>query len=132
MCVDGGLLKVTPAVGEILKYRQTFWGTRLFWIDAVCINQQDVDERSIQVPLMREIYQGADRVVVWLGPMANVIDASGARGQLMQIIGEANSMTPEEHYKKIMTVENPGWYALNELLEVNHFHVPSPNSLLTI
>jgi hypothetical protein len=39
-----------------------------FWIDAVCINLHDVQERSHQVQLMRKIYQQASSVLVWLGP----------------------------------------------------------------
>ncbi|KAF1845058.1 uncharacterized protein K460DRAFT_284235 [Cucurbitaria berberidis CBS 394.84] len=37
------------------------------WIDAVCINQNSNAERSHQVSLMRDIYMGADSVIVWLG-----------------------------------------------------------------
>ncbi|KAF7870193.1 uncharacterized protein EAF02_009383 [Botrytis sinoallii] len=39
----------------------------LFWIDAICINQDDLDERSQQVLLMGSIYKNASRVTVWLG-----------------------------------------------------------------
>lgn len=38
------------------------------WIDQISINQDDLDERSHQVGLMRRIYQGAVRTIVWLGP----------------------------------------------------------------
>lgn len=38
------------------------------WIDAICINQQDVVERSQQVAQMWRIYSGAERVLAWLGP----------------------------------------------------------------
>ena len=41
---------------------------RTLWIDAICINQDDLDERAQQVMLMRKIYSKADRVLVWLGP----------------------------------------------------------------
>jgi len=41
--------------------------TRPLWIDAICINQQDRDERASQVMLMRRIYEQADRVCIWLG-----------------------------------------------------------------
>lgn len=39
----------------------------LLWIDAICINQDDLDERSQQVRLMKNIYSTAGRVLVWLG-----------------------------------------------------------------
>ena len=38
----------------------------LLWVDAVCINEQDVSERNRHVHLMNEIYVGAERVLVWL------------------------------------------------------------------
>jgi hypothetical protein len=37
------------------------------WIDAICINQNDVDERDDQFMHMRSIYSKAESVVVWLG-----------------------------------------------------------------
>ncbi len=41
--------------------------TRTLWVDAVCINQDDVVEKNHQVHLMKDIYGGATRVLVWLG-----------------------------------------------------------------
>ncbi|CAJ2511319.1 Uu.00g069440.m01.CDS01 [Anthostomella pinea] len=38
-----------------------------FWIDAICINQADIDERSTQVPRMADIYSPAYSVFGWLG-----------------------------------------------------------------
>jgi len=40
---------------------------RVLWIDAICINQGDLEERSSQVQLMRDVYRKARSVVVWLG-----------------------------------------------------------------
>ncbi|KAL2060293.1 hypothetical protein VTL71DRAFT_9688 [Oculimacula yallundae] len=40
---------------------------RVIWIDAICINQDDIEERSKQVGIMQEIYSKADNVAVWLG-----------------------------------------------------------------
>ncbi|KAF9639701.1 hypothetical protein BFW01_g11507 [Lasiodiplodia theobromae] len=40
---------------------------KFYWIDALCINQGDPDERSHQVAMMREIYSRAARVSVFLG-----------------------------------------------------------------
>lgn len=41
--------------------------SRFLWIDAICINQDDDEEKNRQVKMMREIYQKAWRTVVWLG-----------------------------------------------------------------
>ena len=41
-----------------------FWSV---WVDAVCINQADINEKNHQVHFMRTIYSRADRVVIWLG-----------------------------------------------------------------
>ncbi|KAK0634155.1 heterokaryon incompatibility protein-domain-containing protein, partial [Immersiella caudata] len=45
---------------------------RKLWIDAICINQEDSTEKSIQVPLMRQIYQQAGQVCVYLGEAKDV------------------------------------------------------------
>jgi Heterokaryon incompatibility protein (HET) len=46
---------------------------RLFWVDAICINQDDKLERSHQVGYMREIYKSAMNVTVWLGGESGMI-----------------------------------------------------------
>lgn len=38
------------------------------WIDAICIDQSDLEERAAQVKLMRDLYSRADRTVAYLGP----------------------------------------------------------------
>ena len=37
------------------------------WADAICVNQQDIPERSAQVQLMSRIYSSARQVLAWLG-----------------------------------------------------------------
>ena len=41
--------------------------SRVLWADAICINQDDVEERGSQVQLMARIYSEASRVLIWLG-----------------------------------------------------------------
>lgn len=43
-------------------------GVSYFWADAICINQQDIKERTQQVQLMGQIYGSAETVYSWLGP----------------------------------------------------------------
>ncbi|KUJ08711.1 HET-domain-containing protein, partial [Mollisia scopiformis] len=58
---------VTPNLALAIRRLRMPDGTRVVWIDAICVNQEDLNERSQQVQLMREIYSQAWRVVVWLG-----------------------------------------------------------------
>ncbi|KAI1362067.1 heterokaryon incompatibility protein-domain-containing protein [Xylaria arbuscula] len=45
--------------------------TRDLWVDAICIDQSNVVERSQQVAMMGDIYRGATRVIAWLGLEGN-------------------------------------------------------------
>lgn len=40
---------------------------RILWIDAICINQDDLEERAEQVRVMDEVYARASNVIIWLG-----------------------------------------------------------------
>jgi hypothetical protein len=44
------------------------------WADGICINQQDVREKTLQVQLMREIYSAAIEVLIWLGSSTDETD----------------------------------------------------------
>ena len=43
----------------------------LIWVDAICINQNDNVEKSVQVPRMSDIYGKCQHVLAWLGPVEN-------------------------------------------------------------
>ncbi|KAF5874775.1 putative heterokaryon incompatibility protein [Botrytis fragariae] len=40
---------------------------RFMWIDGICINQDSIEERNIQVGMMGEIYTKCSQVIIWLG-----------------------------------------------------------------
>jgi hypothetical protein len=64
---NGYSLKITPSLETALRYLRLENQPRILWIDAICINQDDLEERNEQVPLMRYIYPKATCVIVWLG-----------------------------------------------------------------
>ncbi|KAH0541689.1 hypothetical protein FGG08_003852 [Glutinoglossum americanum] len=84
--VNGSQLKITPEAHEILLCRQSFLGTKLLWIDAVCIDQGNLNERGRQVRIMRDIFERASRVVAWLGPRRKARNASSARATWMNLV----------------------------------------------
>lgn len=66
LIVDGQRLHIRNNVFDFfLHFWQRYY--ELFWIDAVCIDQSNIEERGQQVKLMCQIYSQADRVRLWLG-----------------------------------------------------------------
>jgi hypothetical protein len=64
--LDKKNIRVTQNLHRALqRFRKT---TVLLWVDAICINQQDLDEKNVQVNMMAKIYVKAASVAVWLGP----------------------------------------------------------------
>jgi hypothetical protein len=63
--LNGKDFYVTKNLAAALEHIQYEPG--LYWIDAICINQADVEERSLQVSRMKGIYSQASEVIVWLG-----------------------------------------------------------------
>lgn len=44
------------------------------WIDCICVDQMDVEERNSQVALMKSIYTNAGMVISWFGASFNLCD----------------------------------------------------------
>jgi hypothetical protein len=64
--LDGCDFFISTRLHEVLLDIRDSTGPRFVWIDAICINQQDISERNKQVQLMRRIYRDAQVVRVWL------------------------------------------------------------------
>jgi hypothetical protein len=64
---DGGEINVTVNLHSALRHLRYTEQVRILWVDAICINQSDLEERSQQVLLMASIYRQARGVLVWLG-----------------------------------------------------------------
>lgn len=69
--VDGSIILVTQNLYQALREMQTVPNISTLWIDAVCINQIDDEEKGMQVPLMHDIFSQAEEVLIWLGPAAD-------------------------------------------------------------
>lgn len=49
-------------------------GPKAIWVDALCINQSDVDEKTKQVSIMGDIYKSVGCVIAWLGSEGKLVE----------------------------------------------------------
>ncbi|POS68651.1 hypothetical protein DHEL01_v212955 [Diaporthe helianthi] len=125
-------------VGEnlwwFLHYRAlTIKKTRLFWIDAICINQQDVTERNHQVGLMKRIYSTASSVYTWLGRESEdsrlAMDLLGNKRMkpLGDQVHDRNPIWESQEGKAIRDIfERPYWsrmWIIQEIIHANRLTV---------
>ncbi|KAF2118819.1 heterokaryon incompatibility protein-domain-containing protein [Lophiotrema nucula] len=64
---ESSTVTIRPNLAACLKALRSPRQEYTLWIDAICINQDDTAERSVEVGRMGSIFQLAQRVVVWLG-----------------------------------------------------------------
>ena len=60
-------LSITTSLDTTLRHLRWPDSSRMLWVDAVCINQEDIEERGQQVQLMGEVYTQAQQVLAWVG-----------------------------------------------------------------
>ena len=64
---DPADFRIKPDLFGALNQLRLPDGSRRLWIDAICINQDDDDEKNAQVSQMANVYSKAQSVCVWLG-----------------------------------------------------------------
>lgn len=64
---EGGTLNITQNLFSALRHLAYSHQERRLWVDAICINQGDREEKSIQIRRMGKIYTNARQTIVWLG-----------------------------------------------------------------
>jgi hypothetical protein len=70
---------------------------RIIWVDSICINQDDIDQRNHQITLMTSIYKSAACVVVYLGEEA---DGSNEAMDWIQEIDEPGRSFSYDHHEE--------------------------------
>lgn len=100
---------------------------KFFWIDAICINQEDLSERNHQVGLMKLIYTNASDVYVWLGGEADdskiamsFLSRGGPKPLRPRGSGFFPVWTPREARALVELCERPYWRRMWIIQEVIH------------
>jgi hypothetical protein len=69
-------LELRENLHSALRYLRLRVQVRRLWIDAICINQHDLDERGNQVAIMAKIFNMASQTLIWLGEDSDTRDGS--------------------------------------------------------
>jgi hypothetical protein len=72
--VNGALLWAPRSAARVLRRMRYEDRPRILWIDAICINQEDAEERSRQVAIMGHIYRRSTGNLIYLGVSNDSID----------------------------------------------------------
>ncbi|KAL3426540.1 HET domain-containing protein [Phlyctema vagabunda] len=83
--VDGQAIAVTRNLSEALGDIRGMQSDKIVWVDALCIDQANIRERSHQVRKMGRIYQEAKCVDVWLGRPSRALN-NGADGGYLETL----------------------------------------------
>jgi hypothetical protein len=107
--------------------------SRILWMDAICINQDDLAERSAEVLEMGSIYSRAEQVVVWLGPSSK---DSRLAVETLKRLGDGIRYHINDHYisyktgswavrlqsdSEALMFHQPSWFAIGDLLRRQWF-----------
>ena len=118
--IDGKVVRLTASLGTMLRRIRYKDAPHVIWADQICINQEDLVERSQQVRHMSSIYQKASKVLVWLGD-----DAAGYAKKAFELVEAlvaiARDETRLQEFKEKQTTfdwfPEESWVALRELFK---------------
>ena len=82
-------LTVTANCDAALRQLRKEEKVRKLWVDAICIDQSNMEERNDQVKRMVQIYSMAQEVLIWLGSATKESDT--AFDHLIQLSNRLNS-----------------------------------------
>jgi hypothetical protein len=127
------LLPITKNLSIALHYLKLPGEPRTLWIDAICINQDDLSERSREVIKMGSIYSNAKQVLLWLGPSSDnsslALETLGKISEGIDFVKEENSIYYKHggwagqirHNPEALKSYAQNWVAIRDLLRREWF-----------
>lgn len=130
---QGCTINITENCYEALKHIHKRLGRLTIWVDSICIDQDNFEERQSQISLMQDIYSQADSVYVWLGPGNKDSDKAmgylkrrAKLGRRMPLTLLATSHPAEKAYQQhIYKVQS--WKDVGGMYSVSVFRIPHTN-----
>ncbi|KAI0197210.1 heterokaryon incompatibility protein-domain-containing protein, partial [Xylaria flabelliformis] len=103
-------LSITPNLRDALRRFRFSFSPRRLWVDAICINQHDEEEKGKQIPFMSVIYRSASAVLVWLGnypKQAACLASIKSYAQLLdRELSPGSRVGRQEHSELLMSISS--------------------------
>ena len=117
-------ISVTQNLATALPYLRKEDNSRVLWVDAICVNQQNIAERGQQVKRMAAVYGMASQVIVWLGPESqnstlalHAIDRLGSQLRVDWTSYETTSIATGEPISHLINpFDDETWKSVKDLL----------------
>ncbi|KAH8726023.1 heterokaryon incompatibility protein-domain-containing protein [Phaeosphaeriaceae sp. PMI808] len=92
-------------------------GVTTLWVDALCIMQDDLAERSQQVAQMKDVYKKASMVFVWLGESNELSERAFDKLHNLAEHLDWDGVVPKRHFGgNPMEPQHEKWEAISEIL----------------
>lgn len=101
---------VTINLRAALSRLRNHFVERILWIDAICIDQANQEEKEHQIQSMAKIYGQANRVVVWLGGAADDSDLALEEIRTARGKKSTNSLDSERIQQAVLTLLQRPWF----------------------
>lgn len=121
---DGEILPITLNVDRMLRDLRRFDCERRLWIDALCLNQADPDEKAKQIPRMRSIYEKATKVYIWLDPTKIIKDTEPCDHifDLLRSVRAGNVKVDAEQAAAIQAFLEKRWFRRRWVIQESTAH----------
>jgi hypothetical protein len=119
--INGKRCSITGNLESALRHLRYKDKPRRLWVDAICINQADVDERNAQVKAMGAVYKSATQVLAFLGPEYDDSDLAFDYFNTMPK-DTALHLDPKEHPSLASVYTRPHIDAVNALFARTWWH----------
>jgi hypothetical protein len=126
-----GRLPITKNLQIVLEHLCADGGDEpiTLWVDALCINQADMAEKSNQITLMKDVYSKAEETCIWLGPATDDSDlAMAAIGELYATrtyVLHGDETLSEARIQAINALMEREWWSRIWVVQGRSPHVPS-------
>lgn len=123
--IGGRQIRITTGLAAAMRCLRSSSQSVYLWIDQICINQQDTEEKEVQVPLMGVIYKQATNTLIWLGEdddtgpqlAVRTLQEIHTRLQLSNVM-----ITPDDFQRlQVALMNDKSWWAVRQLFRRRWF-----------